>query len=94
MKISFDKAVIDRQIQAFKDMHNRDPYLICSEKTFYALPETKNEKYITIFNNSIMLSNGNEPESKGREEHDANKVYITSKVFIDNGLEVGEIIFA
>ena len=92
MMLKFNEGTIKTQITAFQDAHDRKPYIICSEET-YKLLSTEYSSDINgegvswipfSTNASITLSTNKK------------KFYYHSgcKVFFDDGLKVGDIIFA
>ena len=88
MKLTFDENAIDIQIKAFKLTNNRCPYVICSKSTYEMMPISKKCGY----DMSAVLYFPQEPDHKNPVEPDYR--YNNCKVFFDNDLPIGEVIFA
>lgn len=100
LAIKFDEEKVKCCIQAYKDEHGKNPYLVMNEKTRAILPPTPPTTYC-ISTDEIMI---------GRQENLVNTITINDKkyiseeeakkgsgnwfgckIMIDNDLEFGEI---
>lgn len=87
MTLKFNEESINTQITAFKDAHDRNPYIICSKKTYELFPECER-----IEHNGFIHLSYNELHING--SNNTYHIYKDCKVFIDDELEIGEVIFA
>jgi len=94
--VKFDENKVINCIQAYKEEHNKNPYLIMSEKTQKLLsPNTifYNGGYINNFINSTKIS-GTLQDDKTKDDIVYKPVswsWYSCKIMIDNDLEFGEI---
>lgn len=87
MKIKLDKSMINRHIEVFENEHDRYPYFICNKDTYEMLPKPEFSAFAYCGTININDENKEKPEP----------VYLrwqAIKVFIDNELPSGEVIFA
>ena len=104
--IKFDEEKVKKCIEAYHDMNDEYPYLVCSEETRKILPPEKKDNYFTITADKIIASDIMCLSSKYQLEtitvndkkfvldEFAPKDYGTwygAKILVDNKLEFGEV---
>ena len=103
--LKIDETKLDKHIETFFEQNGKNPYLICSEKTFNLLPRYHSVRASDpqiVSKGQIALINtvsfSKYPESITIDDKkyisandDSNKTWKQCKVFIDNELEDGEI---
>ena len=95
MKMNFDKEIFTRQVLAFREANNRYPYIICSKKTKECFPEKLDiipvpTMYINYCNIDTTLSTASNKDEQPKESYE---MYSGCKVYIDNTLDYGEVVF-
>lgn len=85
--IKFDEEKVCHCIQAYKDEHGKNPYLIMSEKTVKILPLSMQTTYIS--SSPISFSIGG--QTSVDDNATKNKSWKNCKILIDNDIDFGEV---
>ena len=86
-----DKKLKD-QIDGFKALYNKDPYIICSEKTFDKLTEGIEDifKPFKISDEIVLTIDNIEVKKNGKKDYNE-AMYYACRVLINNDLTFGDI---
>ena len=102
--IKFNEECIRKCIEAYHDMHNKYPYMICNEKTMEIIPKEltsplmingSNLIYSSGFSDSGMeiksISINSDKYVKEEPSNKSCKTWYGAKIIIDNDMKFGEV---
>lgn len=103
--IKFNEECIRKCIEAYHDMHNKYPYMICNEKTMEIIPEEKRTPSLTMNSSNIIYSSGfsdsdieiksisinSDKYVKEEPSNKSCKTWYGAKIIIDNDMKFGEV---
>ena len=105
--IKFDENKVRKCIEAYHDMHDKYPYMMCNEKTIKIIPEEiKSSSYYSIPDSICYcttscastpsmdidsISINSDKYVKEKSEKSNCKSWYGAKIMIDNDLKFGEV---